>query len=64
MKLLGDSEAVLLELENGSSDVESRVFGYSLNQKRAKAKLLKGAKRLNNLEVEERDGCVNLRFSG
>ena len=39
-----------------------RNFGYSLNPKRAKAKLLKGAKRTKNLDVEVKTGCVNMRF--
>ena len=39
-----------------------RLFSYALNPKRAKAKLLKGAKR-QNLDVEIKSGCVNLRFS-
>ena len=40
-----------------------REFNYVVNDKRAKAKLLKGAKRRKNLEVEVKSGCVNLRFS-
>ena len=39
-----------------------RNFGYSLNPKRAKAKLLKGAKRTKNLDDEVKTGCVNMRF--
>ena len=39
-----------------------RAFSYVLNEKRAKAKLLKGAKREKNLNVEIKTGCVNLRF--
>ena len=34
-----------------------------MNDKRAKSKLLKGAKRVNNLEVEKKRGCVNLWFN-
>ena len=41
---------------------DARVFDYALNKKRAKAKLLKGAKR-ENLIVEVKNGCVNLLFS-
>ena len=40
-----------------------REFSYTLNTKRAKAKLLKGAQRRNHLDVEVKSGCVNLRFS-
>ena len=45
------------------NDNEGREFGYILNDKRAKAKLLKGAKRSNNLEIDRSQGCVNLRFN-
>ena len=41
---------------------EGRSFTYTLNKKKAKAKLLKGAKR-GNLNVEVRPGFVNLRFN-
>ena len=40
-----------------------RTFKYDLNGKRAKSKLLKGAKRTNHLEIEIKSGCVNMRFS-
>ena len=58
--MLCDSEKYVLDLNKDSH--EDRVFDYTLNQKRAKAKLLKGAKKEKNLDVEIRPGCVNLRF--
>ena len=58
MKMLCDSEKYVLELNKDSQ--EERVFDYTLNQKRAKAKLLKGAKKEKNLDVEIKPGCVNL----
>ena len=42
---------------------DGREFSYVLNTKRTKAKLLKGAKRANNLEIERKTGCVNFLFS-
>ena len=42
---------------------DSRVFNYELNNKRAKARLLKGAKRGKHLVVESKSGCVTLLFS-
>ena len=39
-----------------------RVHDYVLNNKRTKTKLLKGAKRTNNLVIERKNGCVNLLF--
>ena len=45
------------------NDVNERAFEYTINKKRAKAKLLKGAKRDNHLDVELRSGCANMRFS-
>ena len=42
---------------------EERTFDYTLNNKRANAKLLKGAKRVNSLEVERKTGgCVTFLF--
>ena len=58
--MLCDSEKSIIELSKDSQD--NRVFDYTLNQKRAKAKLLKGAMKKKNLDVEIRPGCVNLRF--
>ena len=63
MKQVCNSEASLLEMHREIDEKEGRTFGYALNQKRAKAKLLKGAKRTKNLDVELKSGCVNLRFS-
>ena len=40
-----------------------RAFNYVLNDKKAKAKLLRGAKRTNPLVVEVKSGCVNMRFN-
>ena len=34
-----------------------------MNEKRAKSKLLKGAKKTNHLDVEMKTGCENMRFS-
>ena len=44
-------------------DSNGRVFSYKLNEKKAKAKLLKGAKRKKPLDVEIKSGCVNMRFN-
>ena len=46
-----------------TEDKDSRTFDYALNNKRAKSKLLKGAKRGKHLVVEKKTGCVNLIFS-
>ena len=43
--------------------VEGRAFPYVLNKKKAKAKLLQGAKRSKNLDIEVKSGCVNFRFN-
>ena len=58
--MLCDGEKYVLELNKDGQ--EKRVFDYTLNHKRAKTKLLKGAKKDNNLDVEIKPGCVNLRF--
>ena len=68
MKQVSHSESAIIhvdheEIDGGVIKEEGRAFRYTLNQKKAKAKLLKGAKR-NNLNVEIRPGCVNLRFNG
>ena len=39
-----------------------RVHDYVLNNKRTKTKLLKGAKRTNNLDIERKSGVVNMLF--
>ena len=41
---------------------KERSFGYEINVKKAKKKLLKGAERAENLTVEVKSGCVNLKF--
>ena len=43
MKLLGSSSVALLNLDENDMQ-EARSFQYNWNKKRAKAKLLKGAK--------------------
>ena len=62
MKQVCNSELSVVNVSRDETEEEGRVFSYSLNKKKAKAKLLKGAKRMNSLEVEVKDGCVNLRF--
>ena len=52
-----------IELNNLLRRRRGRTFDYDLNEKRAKAKLLKGAKRAKHLNVEIKSGCVNMRFS-
>ena len=42
---------------------QSRTFNYTLNDKKSKNKLLKGAKRAKNLDVEVKSTCVNMRFN-
>ena len=49
--------------EHIQSRRNGRALPYVLNKKRANVKLLKGATRENNLDVEVKSGCVNLRFS-
>ena len=63
MKQVGYSKSSLVQL-NGDVVInqEDRAFEYILNEKRAKAKLLKGAKRAQNLNIEVSRGCVNMRF--
>ena len=60
MKEVSQSTMSLVTLNQESR----RVFEYTLNEKRANANILKGAKRSENLNVEIKSGCVNLRFSG
>ena len=57
----GDVEICNLNMENNKTDV--RAFSYVLSDKKAKDKLLKGAKRAKNLEVEEKDGCITFIFN-
>ena len=63
MKQVEYSKSSLVKL-NGDVVInqEDRAFEYILNEKRAKAKLLKGAKRAQNLKIEVSRGCVNMRF--
>ena len=63
MKPVYQSEMSIIEVMNNDvKEVDNgRVFNYAINKKRAKSKLLKGAKR-SNLDVELKPGCVNLRF--
>ena len=64
MKSVCQSEMSIIQLMDKDINEEEencRVFDYALNKKRAKSKLLKGAKR-ENLHVESRSGCVNLKF--
>ena len=62
MKQLCNSKMSLVQVNTDNKEIDRRVFNYSLNKKKTKSKLLKGAKRSNNLEIEIKDGCVNLRF--
>ena len=43
--------------------VDERAFDYVLNKKKAKSKLLKGAKRESHLELDFKPGCAILSFS-
>ena len=63
MKQLLDNNVSVMSVSNDEDSVNKRTFGYSLNINRAKAKLLKGVKRSNNVKTEVKTGCVNLRFS-
>ena len=51
-----------MNVSNDEDSVHKRSFGYALNIKRAKAKIIKGVKRVNNVTVEVKTGCVNLRI--
>ena len=62
MKYVTSSEIALLDVSEHATNDE-RVFQYAINKKRAEAKLLKGARRSSNLDVEVKSGCVNLRFN-
>ena len=64
MKLLTNSESSVTLFNNEEAvDNNLRMLDYKLNKKRTTAKLLRGAKRVKNLNVEVKSGCVNLRFS-
>ena len=62
MKQVLSSELLITNLNQADVNDKGRVFDYALNQKRAKNNLLKGAKRINSLEVESKQGCVTLSF--
>ena len=61
MKMLCDSEQAVIDITKDDND--GRFFNYTLNNKRAKAKLVKGAQKEKNLDIDIRSGCVNLRFN-
>ena len=63
MRQIANTEAELSKYDEEHSNKDGRVFNYVVNNKRAKAKLLKGAKRGKHLVVESKNGCVNLIFS-
>ena len=70
MKVLSNSNSTLIQINddavealNNKKSLNGRVFAYTLNEKRAKRNLLKGAEKENNLEVEVKSGNTNLRFS-
>ena len=62
MKQVLSSELLITNLNQADVNDKGRVFDYALNKKRGKNYLLKGAKRINNLEVESKQGCVTLSF--
>ena len=62
MKQVLNSEVLITNSNHEIEDYGGRVFDYALNHKKAKNKLLKGAKRTSSLEVERKPGCVTLRF--
>ena len=63
MKQIPNEASNVRELTEEHNDKDIRVFDYAINNKRAKSKLLKGAKRGKHLVVESKAGCVNLIFS-
>ena len=63
MNMIKNNASELCQYEEEAEDKDRRVFQYVINNKRAKAKLLKGAKRGKHLVVESKNGCVNLIFS-
>ena len=42
---------------------KTRSFNYNMNVQKTKKKLLRGAKRINHLDIEVKSTCVNIRFS-
>ena len=61
MKELKNSKSTIINVNDECVKKNDRVFPYALNIKKAKAKLLKGAKRTKNIEVESKKGCTNMR---
>ena len=61
MKQLYNSDVAIVHINENTND--GRTFNYVMNEKRTKNKLIKGAKRTKNLEVEFKTTCANLRFS-
>ena len=62
MKQIADNSSDICEFNEKYQNNDGRVFNYVLDNKRAKAKLLKGAMRGKHLVVESKPGCVNLIF--
>ena len=56
-----DNEQAVIDITKNNND--RRVFNYDLNNKRAKAKLLKAAQKEQNLDIDIKPGCVNLHFN-
>ena len=59
---ISEEKGLKKHMKNHKNDQE-RIFEYDINEKRAKKKLLKGAKREENLDVEIKPTCANIRFS-
>ena len=60
MKKLQNSETSIIHVDQPTSNDGGRDFSYTLNKKKTKAKLLRGAKRTKNLDIEIKSGCANL----
>ena len=63
MKQLVNTEASIINVSNDASKTSGRLFSNKLNKKRSAKKILRGANKVNDLEVEIKSGCTNLRFS-
>ena len=64
MKMLTKSESAVINVSDKEVvSKNERTFPYSLNFKKAKSKLLKGAKRTKNMDIEIKTTCVNMRFN-
>ena len=59
---ISEENCMKAHMKNHKNDT-GRIFQYDINEKRAKKKLLKGAKREENLDIEIKPTCVNMRFS-